>query len=170
MKLIDIWDLVRIIQHVGLRQFNERVLSAPERDIAVWRTMRISPRHATHYPSRVIELIPRGNDEYYGFKYVNGHPSNPAKGKLSVVAVGMLTEVTSGYPLLISEMTLLTAIRTAVTAALGAKFFARGDSTGLALVGTGAQAEFQIHALQCVLPIDCVAYYDCDRGAMEKLS
>jgi ornithine cyclodeaminase len=48
-------------------------------------------------------------------------------------------------------MTLLTAIRTAATSALGAKLLARPESHRLAIIGTGAQAEFQLIALCMVL-------------------
>jgi len=66
--------------------------------------------------------------QYYAFKYVNGYPGNPLKGKLNVVAIGLLSDADSGYPLIMTEMTLLTAFRTAATGVLAAKYLARKDS------------------------------------------
>ena len=94
----------------------------------------------------VIELMPICDDEYYAFKYVNGHPYNPQSNKLTVVAVGMLSQVKDGYPLMISEMTLLTALRTAGTSALAARYLAKPNSKVMAMIGTGSQSEFQVIA------------------------
>ena len=48
----------------------------------------------------------------YGFKYVNGHPYNTRTGRQTVTAFGVLADTASGYPTLITEMTILTALRT----------------------------------------------------------
>ena len=60
------------------------------------------------------------SDETYGFKYVNGHPSNMKKGLQTVTAFGLLADVSTGYPLMLTEMTILTALRTAATSAMAA--------------------------------------------------
>ncbi|HIP53383.1 MAG TPA: ornithine cyclodeaminase, partial [Chromatiales bacterium] len=170
MKLIDIQTLRAIIGRVGLRAFNGEVLSALEQDFRRWEAFTKSPRHAIHYPHGVIELMPCSDGHYYSFKYVNGHPQNPGKGRLSVVALGVLAEVASGYPLMLSEMTVLTAMRTSATAALGAKYLARKDASHLAILGTGAQAEFQVHALREIIPLEQISYYDPDARAMRKFA
>lgn len=168
MKLITTTNLCALVRHIGLEAFNARLLHALEQDFARWQEFHLSPRHATHYPHGVIELMPCADDRLYSFKYVNGHPANPIQGKLSVVAVGMLAEVESGYPLMLCEMTWLTALRTAATAALGASHLARINSRTLGIVGTGAQSEFQVLALAGVRPIETVRYFDVDHKAMTK--
>ena len=67
-------------------------------------------------------------------------------------------------------MTLLTALRTAAVAAVGAKFLARESSNQLAMIGTGAQAEFMAHALKLVLPLQGIRYFDVDTRAMHKFA
>ncbi|MEH6347613.1 MAG: ornithine cyclodeaminase [Bermanella sp.] len=168
MRLITVNDIKAITQHIGIESFMLQAISAIQEDFARWPEFNKSPRHAIHYPQGVMELMPCSDDELYSFKFVNGHPGNTALGRLCVAAIGMLAEVKTGYPLMLSEMTLLTAIRTAATGALGAKYMARSDSTHLALIGTGAQAEFQFLATQAVLPIDKVSYFDPDTKAMHK--
>lgn len=168
MKLVDVNTLGLIISRVGLRRFNLRLLQALENDFAHWETFHKSARHAITYPQGVIELMPCANDEFYTFKYVNGHPANTREGKLCVIAMGVLAEVRHGYPLMLCEMTLLTALRTAATAALGAKYLARRNSSHLAIIGTGAQAEFQCHAVLAQLPIERISYFDTDSAAMGK--
>ena len=170
MRLITTTDMRRLIHEMGLAEFNARLLEALERDFGRWEAFKLSPRHATYYPQGVIELMPCADDRLYAFKYVNGHPGNPHQGKLSVVALGMLADVATGYPLLLCEMTWLTALRTAATAALGARYLARPDSQVLAMIGTGAQSEFQALALAGVLPLTTIRYYDPDGRAMAKFA
>jgi len=170
MKLIDINTLVKIINKTGLNTFYQELIKTLENDFSRWDEFHKSPRHATHSPKGVIELMPCSDEQFYSFKYVNGHPCNTSQNKLCVVAVGMLSDAQNGYPLMISEMTLLTALRTAATGALGAKYLARNNSRNLAIIGCGAQAEFQALAFKSVFPLEAVTFYDIDAKAMEKFS
>lgn len=170
MKILTITDIQKLIQVVGLENFFKHVITVLEQDFRRWDSFLLSPRHATHYPHGVIELMPCADQKLYAFKYVNGHPGNPLKGKLSVVAVGLLSDVATGYPLMISEMTLLTAFRTAATSVLAALCLARKESKTLAIIGTGAQAEFQVLAFASFFRLEEVRYYDSDPQAMAKFS
>ncbi|MCP5077588.1 MAG: ornithine cyclodeaminase, partial [Psychromonas sp.] len=123
-----------------------------------------------HFEFGVIELMPISNPHYYAFKYVNGHPNNPLQNKLTVMATGQLSLCSTGEPLLYSEMTLLTALRTAATSAMAAKHLAGKDSTVLALIGTGAQSEFQYLAYSFIFKLKEVRYYDIDTDAMQKFA
>ena len=69
--------------------------------------------------------MPTADDALYAFKYVNGHPKNTREGLQTVTAFGLLADVATGYPVLLSEMTLLTALRTAAMSSLAAKYLAR---------------------------------------------
>jgi ornithine cyclodeaminase len=91
----------------------------------------------------VIELMPTSDGRLYSFKYVNGHPKNTAAGLLTVTAFGVLSDVESGYPMLLSEMTFVTALRTAAMSALAARRLTCAGSRVMALIGNGAQSEFQ---------------------------
>jgi ornithine cyclodeaminase len=168
MRLLDVSAIQAIIKNIGLSDFNQRLITQLEKDFSNWHSFYKSPRHAIHYKHGVIELMPCSDDEYYSFKYVNGHPQNTRQGKSCVVAIGVLSDVKSGYPLLISEMTLLTAIRTAAVTALGAKVLAKKNSKQLAIIGCGAQSEFQAKAIQSVFSIQKVKIFDIDENAMLK--
>lgn len=170
MKVITISDIQQLVQTVGLKPFFNSVIDYLQQDFSRWDQFQFSPRYAAHYPHGVIELMPCSDEQLFSYKLVNGHPGNPLKGDLSVVALGQLIEVSNGYPILLSEMTLLTAIRTAAVAALGARYMARDDCDSLAIIGTGAQAEFQVIAMSCVRPIKTVYCYDVDNEAMDKFS
>ena len=118
-----------------------------EADYRRWSEFEKSPRLASHSPVGVIELMPTTDGRLYSFKYVNGHPKNTARGLLTVTAFGVLADVDTGYPLLLSELTVTTALRTAAMSALAARWMARADSRVMALIGNGAQSEFQAIAL-----------------------
>ncbi len=138
-------------------------------DYRRWREFDKSPRHACHSAQGVIELMPTSDGRLYSFKYVNGHPKNTAEGLLTVTAFGVLADVASGYPLLLSEMTFVTALRTAAISALAARHMARADSRVMALIGNGAQREFQAIAFHHMLGIRELRLFDCDPHAIAKL-
>ena len=113
--------------------------------------------------------MPITDGTLYSFKYVNGHPKNTAEGLLTVTAFGVLADVATGYPLLLSELTLTTALRTAAMSALAARWMARRDSRTMALIGNGAQSEFQAIAFHHLLGIRELRLYDVDPAATAKL-
>ncbi len=169
MLVLEIDDIKKIINKIGFKEYFFKLISTIEDDYKAWDEFDKMPRVATHVDGGVIELMPVSNKSLYSFKYVNGHPKNPNKSnKLTVMATGQLSLVETGEPLLFSEMTLLTALRTAATSALAAKYLARKDSKVLALIGTGAQAEFQYLVFSYLFDIKEVRYFDIDNKAMEK--
>src|SRR5581483_2612000 len=121
-----------------------------------------------HSPGGVIELMPVDDGRLYSFKYVNGHPQNTAAGLLTVTAFGVLADVPTGYPLLLSELTVTTALRTAAMSAVAARWLARGDCRSMALIGSGAQSEFQILAFHRMLGIRELRIFDVDPLAVVK--
>lgn len=136
-----------------------------ERDMMRWKDFEKQPRIASHSSDGVIELMPAADAEHYAFKFVNGHPSNPLRGFQTVTAFGALANVHNGYPVMIAEMTLLTALRTAATSALAARHLARPNSTRAALIGAGCQAPFQSLGLRAALGITEVSVFDTDPQA-----
>jgi ornithine cyclodeaminase len=163
-------DRVRsLVARHGVATFIERLAGEIEADYRRWAEFEKCPRHATHSAVGVIELMPASDGRRYAFKYVNGHPKNTAEGLLTVTAFGVLADVDTGYPLLLSEMTVSTALRTAATSALAARWLARSDSRTMALIGNGAQSEFQAVAFHALLGIRTLRLYDVDPQATAKL-
>ena len=114
--------------------------------------------------------MPTADKEFFSYKYVNGHPKNPLQNKQTIVATGQLSSVADGHPLLISEMTLLTALRTAATSALATDLLARKNATTLALIGTGAQSDFQALGAHSVRDIKTIRFHDIDTVAMQRFT
>ena len=169
VDFIGIRRVQELVGDLGPAAFIAGLAREIEADYRRWGEFDKSPRHATHSAVGVIELMPACDGRQYAFKYVNGHPKNTAKGLLTVMAFGMLSDVETGYPLLLSEMTLTTALRTAATSAVAARWMARSDSRVMALIGNGSQAEFQAIAFHAMQGIRELRLYDTDPEATEKL-
>ncbi len=158
-----------MVAEEGLPNCLQGVAAAIGQDFLRWKGFDKSPRVACHSAEGVIELMPIADDKTFTFKYVNGHPKNTARGLPTVMAFGVLADVATGMPLLISELTLTTAIRTAATSAVAARALARANSRTMALIGNGAQSEFQALAFHHLLGIDEIRLFDTDPSATAKL-
>jgi len=168
-RLIDLPALAQLTQDIGPAALIEQLVHSIEAEFLHWSEFDKSARSACHSARGVIELMPVAGATHYSFKYVNGHPGNPARGLPTVMAFGVLAEVDTGYPLLLSELTLTTALRTAATSALAARALARPGSRRMALIGNGAQSEFQAIAFHALLGIEEIRAYDVDAAATDKL-
>lgn len=166
---IDLPDLASLVRRVGVAAFLEGLVGAIEEDFRRWTAFDKTARVASHSPQGVIELMPVAGAGLYAFKYVNGHPLNPARGLPTVMAFGALAEVSTGRPVLLAELTLTTALRTAATSVLAARTLARPDPRRMALIGCGAQGEFQALAFHALLGVDRVRLWDPDGPAMDRL-
>src|SRR5260221_3316150 len=166
---IGVSDIQRLVQSVGVGVFIERLSAEIEADYRRWSEFEKSARLASHSRVGVIELMPTSDGHLYSFKYVNGHPKNTAVGLLTVTAFGVLADVETGYPLLLSELTVTTALRTAAMSALAARWLARPDSSVMALIGNGAQSEFQAIGFHRISGIRELRLYDIDPSASAKL-
>jgi ornithine cyclodeaminase len=160
--------LAAMVESVGLDEITRRLVATLDADFRRWPVFDKQARVASHSGDGVIELMPTSDGAEYGFKYVNGHPKNPFKGLQTVTAFGVLADVATGYPVFVSEMTIATAIRTAATSVLAAQYLARKDAAVMALIGLGAQSEFQAQAFATVLGIRKLRIFDIDPLAVAK--
>ena len=168
VPFVSVDHMMQLIHHVGIEPMLCGLAKYIEADFKRWQLFDKTPRVASHSKEGVIELMPTSDGEVYGFKYVNGHPKNTAEGLQTVTAFGLLADVGSGYPVLLSEMTMLTAMRTAATSALVARILAPKNARTMAMIGNGAQSEFQTLAMKAVCGIDEVRLYDTDPDATRK--
>ncbi len=168
VPFVSVANMMRLVHHIGLERVLVELAAEIEADFRRWPEFDKTPRVASHSAVGVIELMPTSDGETYGFKYVNGHPKNMREGLQTVTAFGLLADVATGYPLLLSEMTLLTALRTAATSAMAARWLAPKGARVMALIGNGAQSEFQALAFKAVCGITEVRLYDIDPAATTK--
>lgn len=168
ISFISVSQMLGLIRSYGAEHLIAGIADYLEQDYIHWLDFDKSPRFAAHSPEGVIELMPIGNHEKFSFKYVNGHPKNTQIGLQTVTAFGVLSDVESGYPLMLSEMTILTALRTAATSAMMAKYLAPKNAKTMAMIGCGAQSEFQVTAFNKLLGISEIRLFDIDSNAMSK--
>ncbi|MBF9041925.1 ornithine cyclodeaminase [Rhodobacterales bacterium HKCCE4037] len=168
VPFVSVANMMALIHEIGLERMLVDLADAIEADFKRWDLFDKTPRVAAHSPDGVIELMPTSDGEHYAFKYVNGHPKNTRDGLQTVQAFGLLADVDTGYPVLLSEMTVLTALRTAATSAMVARHLAPKNAKTMAMIGNGAQSEFQCLAFKAVCGIDTVRLYDIDAGATGK--
>jgi ornithine cyclodeaminase len=168
VPFVSVDNMMKLVLTIGIERFLAELADAIESDFKRWESFDKTPRLASHSADGVIELMPTSDKATYGFKYVNGHPKNMRDGLQTVTAFGVLADVASGYPLLLTEMTILTALRTAATSALAAKHLAPKGARTMALIGNGAQAEFQAIAFKALLGVDRLRLYDIDPTASAK--
>lgn len=169
VPFVSVENMMRLVHSIGVETVLAELTDVIEADFRRWDSFDKTPRVASHSREGVIELMPIADGSTYSFKYVNGHPRNVDDGLQTVTAFGLLAEVATGYPVLLSEMTILTALRTAATSAMAARHLAPKGARTMALIGNGAQAEFQALALKAVCGIDTVRLYDTDPSATEKV-
>ena len=168
VPFVSVENMMSIINIRTLPVIIREIAEYIEADFLSWESFDKTPRVAAHSSEGVIELMATSNGENYGFKYVNGHPANMSRGFQTVTAFGVLARVDNGYPILVSEMTILTALRTAATSAIAAKYLAPKQSKVMGMIGNGAQCEFQALAFKEVIGIDTVRLYDIDPEATKN--
>ena len=168
MRVVEVTHMIDMVQSNGLESVLEGLAAYIEEDFRRWPEFDKSPRYASHSRDGVIELMPTADTELFAFKFVNGHPANFRAGLQTVTGFGVLADTSTGYPRMIAEMTILTALRTAAMSAVAARHLARPDSRVMALVGLGPQSEFQAVAFASQLGIRRLRIYDIDPAATAK--
>ncbi len=103
-------------------------------------------------------------------KIVNVHPDNPSRNSLpTVMAVVVLIDPATGYPIAIMGGTAVTYMRTGAAGAVAAKYLARKNSKTVGFVGAGTQARSQLMGLAEVFgKFEIVRVYDKNVDAQES--
>ncbi|KZM51227.1 ornithine cyclodeaminase [Labrenzia sp. OB1] len=170
VPFVSVDNMMRIVRAVGVGTFLRGLADYIEEDFLRWESFDKKPRIPAHAPQGVIELMPTSDGKTFGFKYVNGHPGNTNDGLQTVTGFGVLANLKTGYPVLFSEMTILTALRTAANSALAAKYLAPKRATTMAVIGNGAQSDFQCLAFKELLGITEIRAFDIEKAASLRLA
>ena len=99
-------------------------------------------------------------------KLVTVMPGNAARGRPTVQAIVAWFDAATGEPLALLDGPMLTAMRTGAASGAATRLLAREDAATLAVIGAGAQAEWQVHAVLAVRSIERVLV--CSRSAESR--
>ncbi|NYZ77884.1 ornithine cyclodeaminase family protein [Candidatus Micrarchaeota archaeon] len=118
-----------------------------------------------------FRAMPAWLEPYAGVKWVNVHPNNPkTQGLPSVMAVIILSDPKTGFPLAVLDGTTITNYRTGAAGGIAAKHLARKNAHSLGLVGAGVQAHLQALAVSLVRDIKTIKIFDLRPEASKKLA
>lgn len=146
-------DVHSVIKIVGINEFMDKLIEEVKNAFLELQRGNITALPRTGYlwaDGKTIEVMYASNEDAC-FKIVNYHPKNSELGFPTVMATGIYLDVKTGFPKMIADMTLLTALRTGAASAVATQLLARKDSKTLGIIGAGFQGEANLHALSRVM-------------------
>lgn len=175
-KLLNKTDIEAIILRLGIDQVLDSLVSSLEESFTRLgsSTPLIPPRTGIQYKSPdlgLIEWMPASiNEGTASLKLVAYHPTNPLKRHLpTVISSICVFDTDSGHLKGLLDGTFLTALRTGAMSAVASRKLASPNSRTLGIIGCGAQAVTQTHALSRHFEIDTILAYDVDPVALRTL-
>jgi len=166
-------DVQYIIQHIGADQLMDQLIARLEQAFLKFDSaqtdipIRSGFNYEKPYPG-LIEWMPlyQARDQIV-IKVVGYHPENPNRFALpTIVSTISAYDSSNGHLIGLADGVLLTALRTGAASALATRYLAKQESTSLGLIGCGAQAITQLHAITRVRDIKDVRFYDADTQTM----
>lgn len=175
--VLDKESVSQLVRRVGLDSLLDKIIHRMEQTIVELkhRNCDIPLRSGVHYETPdwgLLETMPAHFEgECTTVKLVGYHPSNPLKRSLPTILSTICSfDGETGHLRGIVDGTFLTAIRTGAASALVSRVLGCEDSKNLGLIGCGAQAVAQAHALSRVFDLNKIIGYDCDEKAAGSLA
>lgn len=170
-------DISLIVQHAGLDRLMDDTISGITDACLAYdpATFDIPLRGGYRYGDKnpgLLEWMPAMKaNESIAIKMVGYHPHNPAHSNLPTILSTILTfDTSSGHLTSLMDGIFVTALRTGAASAVASKILAPSQSSVLGLIGCGAQAITQLHALSRVFAFDTVMYFDTDPQTCNSFS
>ena len=116
-----------------------------------------------------FRAMPAYIDGNAGVKWVSVYPDNSKYNLPSIIAIVILNDPKTSFPLAIMDGVSITKIRTGAAGGTAVKYLARRDSSTIGMIGAGVQARAQLQAINIVLPnIEEVKVFDLFKDASAK--
>ena len=168
-RVLSVADIRRIVEHVGLDALMDEMIARLSQALEQFDpTETIVPvRTGFNYSQPhvgLVEWMPLFQKyRQIVVKAVGYHPENPSQYDLpTVLSTISAYDPTSGHLAAVIDGTFLTALRTGAASAIAARHLAQSDSRILGLIGAGAQAVTQLHALSRCFDLEQVLVFDSD--------
>lgn len=170
-------NIFQIVDHYGIDQIMDDLIDHLEEAI------RNLDDDEVHIPIRsgfnykkphtgLIEWMPiytQANQNEIVIKVVGYHPENPGTYQLpTILSTISAYDTKTGHLKALVDGVFLTALRTGAASAIASRRLAKKESKILGLIGCGAQAVTQLHALSRVFNFEKVLLYDIDSSLCES--
>jgi ornithine cyclodeaminase len=167
VRVLDENDVRRLLPMPACIELMADVLAGLARD-DLYNPLRFVVRPPDE-PS-LMGLMPahrRGAAPLWSLKALTIVPGNSTRGLDSHQGFVALFDGTTGEPRAILNAGGITAIRTAAVSGLATRLLARGDSTTLAILGTGTQARSHLEAMHAVRRFDRVLVWSASGRSLD---
>ncbi len=168
-------DVQKVIKSCGLNFLMDTLIHRLRASIETFDSQKtlIPVRSGFYYEqphSGLIEWMPLyKHGEKVMLKAVGYHPKNSDKFNLPTIISTISTyDTESGHLSALMDGVLTTALRTGAASAVASKFLAPAESSTLGLIGCGAQAVTQLHALSRIFRLREVFIYDIDKSSRDS--
>lgn len=166
-------DIKEIIQQVGIDQLMDDMIFDIESAFKSYDATKITTpkRSGFNYEKPqvgLLEWMPLLKvEEEIMLKIVGYHPENPKLHNLPTILSSLTNyDINTGRLKSIMDGTFTTAMRTGAASAVATKYMALPDSKILGLIGCGAQAITQLHALSRLYKFENVLTFDTDNNTL----
>ena len=168
-RIFGVDDIRRATEVIGLDTMMDQIIDRVHCAFETYdpENIEVPVRSGFHYDSPqtgLIEWMPvMARGEHALMKLVCYHPMNPAQSNLPTILSSFgLIDTANGHMIAISDGTFLTALRTGAASAVATRALAASDGGVVGMIGCGAQAISQLHALSRVYSIELVLFWDTD--------
>ena len=175
-RIIGVGDVAEVVREVGVNALMDALIERLGTSLARFDPGIVHTHDRTGFDYEtpalgLVEWMPTlVVGERVAIKTVGYHPANPAtRATPSVLATTSMYDTDDGRLTVVCEATILTALRTGAASALATRVLAPPEASTLGMVGCGAQAVAQIHALSRVRPIGRVLAFDTDPAVAASL-
>lgn len=169
VPFVSVAVMLKIIQKIGLEQLLLDLAACIERDLLNRGAFDLFSSDNLEGAAGINQLQPNCKSYSHSFTYLNGCPRKSQGSGSSNTSLGVLSEASSGHPILFTEMTLLSTLRTAATSALVARYLAPPQANTMAILGDSDQCEFQALAFKRICGIKTVNVFSPDPYANDRI-
>lgn len=174
-QLIRMSDIRELISIVGVDEIMDQCIDRLRQALEEYDPELVDVRerdgfiYESPHPGLVEWMPVMDNHQRALVKLVGFHPRNPTLHFLpTILSTLCLYDLNTGHLLSMADGVFSTAVRTGAASAIATDLFATQSASVLGLVGCGAQAVTQMHAISRVRKLKKVLVFDVDDDAVSS--
>lgn len=174
MYVISETEVAQTVNKISADKFMDSLINNIDNAFRIYDTTgaQLTARAGFTSGRNLIEWMPvYDGEKNVTVKLVSYFPDNPINQQSPTIDAVIVTfDFETGKPKAVAGGALLTAMRTGAASAVASRILAKPESKVLGLVGCGAQAVTQAHALSRVFKFEEILIHDTDRYAEETIN